>query len=279
MMPDSTSAVKVEPSEENKPQFDRLKMYFGLPFDVGNGMKIIIPTVGDILELENSDLTFYQTLYIWIANPTTYRLMLWDNKIDWNKISDYDLFLMLYKSENPEVSKMIFGDDIDFGKFSFFTKSGVDYDPDGNPVEKTEVTLYDPEDDIELSEKEYTLISSYLKAAFNIYPKVEKAKGKITKQSIIEEERMNLEARKRKGEDKQTSTLLPLVSACINHPGFKYNLEELKNVNFVQFMDSVQRLQIYENATALLKGSYSGMIDTSKINKEEFNWMKDLSNK
>lgn len=249
-----------------------------MPFDVGNGMTITIPTVGDILNLENSDLTFYQTLYIWIANPTTYRLMLWDNGIDWNKISDYDLFLMLYKSENPTVSKMIFGDDINFKNFSFFSKASVDKDDEGNTIEKTEIVLFDPETEIEISKDSYELISSYLKAAFNIYPKVEKAKGRITKESIIEEERMNLMAKQRKGEDKQTSSLLPLVSACINHPGFKYNLEELKNVNFVQFMDSVQRLQIYENSTALLKGSYSGMIDSSKIDKDQFNWMRDISN-
>jgi len=40
-------------------QFDRLKMYFGEPFDVGNGMTIYIPTIGDILRLEKSDTTFY----------------------------------------------------------------------------------------------------------------------------------------------------------------------------------------------------------------------------
>jgi len=99
--------------KQNQPKFDRLKMYFGEPFEVGNGMTVLMPTVGDILRLDNSDITFYQTLYIWIANPTTYRLMLWDNGIDWNKISDYELFLMLYKTENPDVSKMMFGN-VDF---------------------------------------------------------------------------------------------------------------------------------------------------------------------
>jgi len=44
-------------------------------------------------------------------------------------------------------------------------------------------------------------------------------------------------------------------------------------------MDSVQRLQVYETSTALLKGSYSGFIDTSKINKDEFNFMRDLDSK
>lgn len=250
-------------------------MYFGEPFNIPNGMTVLIPTVGDILKLDNSDLTFYQTLYIWIANPTTYRLMLWDNNIDWNKISDYELFLMLYKTENPDVSKMMFGD-VDFQSFGLFNKTVQEKNEDGVMIDVQKVTLYSPEQDIEISEQDYTLISQYLKAAFNIYPKVEKAKGRITKESIIEEERMNLMVKESKGENTPTSSLLPLISSCINHPGFKYNLNELRDVNFVQFMDSVQRLQIYESTSALLKGAYSGFCDTSKINKDEFNFMRDI---
>lgn len=252
-------------------------MYFGEPFDVGNGMKVLTPTIGDILELPNSDMTFYQTLYIWVSNPTTYRLMLWDNGIDWNKISNYELFLMLYKSENKQVSKMLFGD-IDFDDFQLYSKTIVEKDDDGNDVERIEPTLYNPNLEIELSQQHYEIISEYLKTAFNIHPKVEKAKGRATKEAIIEEERMNL-AQRAKDNIESDSTLLPLVSSCINHPGFKYNLQELKNVNFVQFMDSVQRLQIYENTTALLRGSMSGFVDTSKINKDEFNFMRDISHK
>ena len=81
-------------------QFDRLKMYFGKPFEVGNGMHINIPSIGDILELPNSDATFYQTLNIWVCNTTSYRLPLWDMGIDWNKISDYELFTQLIHSGN-----------------------------------------------------------------------------------------------------------------------------------------------------------------------------------
>ena len=63
----------------------------------------------------------------------------------------------------------------------------------------------------------------------------------------------------------------------VNHPGFKYKLQELKDVNIIQFMDSVQRLQLYENTTALLKGIYSGMVDSSKIKQKDLNWLKDLN--
>ncbi len=258
--------------------FDRLKAYFGKPLEVSNGMHVYVPYIGDILDLDDSDITFYQTLYVWIANPTTYRLMLWDNGIDWNKLSNYELFLMLYRTSNPDVTRLLFGDEIDLSKFQFFTKVVQQDDLNDETDEpKTEIVLYDQDDDIEISSEDYEFISEYLKAVFNIYPKVEKAKGKLTKESIIEEERMNLIAKQRNGEDKPSSTLLPLVSSCLNHPGFKYDLEGLKHVNFVQFMDSVQRLQIYENTTALLKGVTGGFADASKLKKDELNFMRDIS--
>ena len=44
-----------------------------------------------------------------------------------------------------------------------------------------------------------------------------------------------------KGKDSRQS-LVPIISACVNHPGFKYKLSELKDVGVCQFYDSVQRL-------------------------------------
>ncbi len=67
-----------------------------------------------------------------------------------------------------------------------------------------------------------------------------------------------------------------IISALVNHPGFKYKLSELKEVNVAEFYDSVKRLQVYEQSTALLKGMYSGMIDGSKIKSEDYNFMREI---
>ena len=255
-------------------KFDQLKMYFGEPFEVGNGITILQPTVGQILEVGESD--FYGTLYVFIANPTTYRVQLWDMGVDWNKIKDYELFMMLVKNVKPEISHIMFGD-IDFTGFQPYGKTVVKTNDDGEEEQVQVPTLYNKELDIELSEDDYILIAEYLSVMFNIHPKIERAKGKLTKQSIIEEEKMNLEARAKKGETEE-SGLLSLVSACVNHPGFKYKLQELREVGICQFMDSVQRLQVYESSTALLKGMYSGFVDGKKISNDSYNWMRSLSN-
>ena len=70
--------------------------------------------------------------------------------------------------------------------------------------------------------------------------------------------------------------LLSKISFCLNHPGFKYKRDDLRNMGFVEFLDSVQRLQIYESTHALLIGANSGFVDATKINKNEFNFMRDV---
>ena len=41
-------------------------------------------------------------------------------------------------------------------------------------------------------------------------------------------------------------------------------------------MDSVRRIQKYENGTAALKGCYSGFVDGTKIDKDILNYMGDV---
>jgi hypothetical protein len=258
-------------TQNNKPkfEFDKLKMYFGEPYIIETEtceIQINQPTIGDILDIGEKD--FYSMLNIFISNTTSYRLQLWDMGVDWNKISDYELFCMLIKGLNKEITSLLFGD-IDFQCFDLYNKK----------IEDDEVlTLYNKEQNIEISEETYRCISEYLRLMFNIYPKVEKAKGKATKEAIIDEDRMNLnlEIKKNKG---YKSMLLPLVSSCINHPGFKYKLDELREIGIVQFMDSVQRLQVYESTVALNSGMYSGMCDLSKVDKNLFNFMRDIDDK
>ena len=139
--------------------------------------------------------------------------------------------------------------------------------------ENLQLCLYDSENDFILKESEYMEIAEYIRTLLNIHPKIEKAKGKTAKQWMIDEDKMNMVQR----DEKNTSTLLPLVSACINHPGFKYKLQELRNVGIYEFMDSVQRLQIYESTKVILQASYiNPYFDSSKVPKEQFNFMREL---
>ena len=249
----------------DKLEIDTLQLYFGEPFiihdDIFNDIQILQPTIGDIIK--EGEKKVYSAVNIFVTNTTSYRVQLWDLGIDWNKLSDFSLFCMLAPTLSKDSTKLLFND-LDFQKFQVLQTT------DDEPV----VYLFNEESNVLIDEKKYTTISSYIRSMFNIHPKVEKAKGKSTKEWIIFEDRQNQDLHKN---DSYQSTLLPLISACLNHPGFKYKKNELREVGIVEYMDSLKRLQIYESSTALMKGMYSGFLDTSKINKEELNFMRDIS--
>lgn len=244
---------------DSKYNFDKLRMYFGEPFEMPNKMIIKQPTIGDIMEI--GEIPFYDNLNVFIGNPTMYRLKLWEAGIDWNKISDFDLFSLLLKTCNVKYTKLLFGD-IDFNNF------------DRVEIEENVAILINEIDKIVINEECYKLMAKYIRTMFQIFPKTEKAKGKTTKEWMIQEDKEKI--LKSKKDDESSSTLLPLISACVNHPGFKYKLQELKEVGIVQFMDSVRRIQIYETAIALNHGAYSGMCDMSKVDKNLLNFMRDI---
>ena len=259
--------TEAQQKKDNKQEykFDPLKMYFREDYFV-KGIRIVQPTIGNILNIGESK--FYSGLSPFLYNSTSIRVMLWDlqQRIDWCKVKDIEVFSMLKSMTDTDNSaiRLLFPDyRIEHMQLMQFQEKDSD---------KPQLCLYDSENDFILKESEYMEIAEYIRTLLNIHPKVEKAKGKTAKKWMIDEDRINMAQK----EDKNNSILLPLVSACINHPGFKYKLQELRNVGIYEFMDSVQRLQIYESTHALLGGSYSGFADMSKIPKDQFNFMREL---
>ena len=252
-----------------KIEFDKLKMYFGEPYtidcgEICNNLVVKQPTIGDILQFGETE--FYQTLNIFICNTTMYRYPLWQMDIDWNVISDFDLFCIMYTGIDHDASQIIF-DGIDFSKFEKRIRVKDD---------KEELVLFNEESNVLIDENVHNHFSQYLRNVFNIFPEEKFTSDPIMKEWFIKRDKRQLEIDKEAKKIKSFS-IQPIISACINHPGFKYKLHDLYNVGVCEFYDSVKRLQIYESSTALMKGMYSGFIDTSKIDMENVNFMRDTN--
>lgn len=255
-----------------KLEFDKLQMYFGDPYEIDTENtlgKVIIysPTIGDIIKIGESK--FFSSLNVFVSNTTSYRLMLWDNGIDWCEMSDYELFISLFKTIDPAVATLLFKD-LDIQKFELMKKKVED---------KEVITLVNKEQNVEIDEEVYQHIHQYLQNVFGIFPeeKITEA-GSVLKKWYIEKDRRELKNQEyldRQGK-KRSSSMQATISACINHPGFKHKLSELREVGVCEFYDSVKRLQVYENTTALLRGSMSGFVDTKKIPQESMNFMREI---
>lgn len=248
-------------------KFDSLRMYFGKPYvidleGVDGQITVRVPTLGEIINIGED--RFYGTLNVFTTNTTQNRLMLSkaNPPIDWNELSDFDLFTSLYVSADDEVVDCLF-DGLDLKGFGVYLK------------DQNEKILYNKKTKTEINEAVYQHIAQYLRLVFRLHVEEKITRDPILKQMYLQKDEFALQhASKKKTEE--SNSIQPLISACVNHPGFKYKLNELEQVNICEFYDSVSRLQVYENTTALLRGSYLGMIDTSKIDKESFNFMRKI---
>lgn len=265
------SAVEEDKKKEQKKSkqeyhFDKLKMYFGEDYTI-NGITISIPTIGDILEI--GEARFYQAVSPFLNNPTSIRVLLYDVfKMDWNKTKDIEVFYIMSQMVNDKEPLKLLFKNISFEDFKLINAKKNEFEKDYKWL-----ALVSPSQNILIYEDQYLEIAEFIRDMLNVHPKTEKAKGKTTKHWMLQEDRMKAEQNQN---EENKSTLLPLVSACVNHPGFKYKLEELKQVNICQFMDSVQRIQKYEQGVAAMHGIYGGFVNAKDIPQDLINFMSDL---
>ena len=236
---------------------DELALYIGDDYIINDNIVIQQPTIRQIAEF--GEKNFFSMVHTITAIPSDMKSQLWDMGLDWTELEDFELFMMLVQTLTPERTSLLFGD-LDFSKLKPFQNQ-----QNGN------IVLADKETGVIIDQMIYLRIVSYLRKAFNITPKVEKAANKMTKKVLIEEDR----ARIRFNKDKPfKSYLLPLISSIKVKQG--YTKDYVLNMGYVEFMDDIARAQVIHNADHLLSGVYAGMIDMKKINKAELNWMKEL---
>lgn len=252
-----------ETVEVEKLDFNPLRVYFGDDYVINDRIIIHQPSIQDFIDADN-ELDIYHVISPFIANTTGYRVQLWDMGIDWNRITNQELFSILIKTINFKYSKIIFGD-IDFSTFNLYEKQK------GN---KKVLTLYSSEMDLEINEDVMNKMCKYIQFMFNSFPPEEEfTSSKTLKQELINNDRQKQLLHKKEVGGNQS--LLSMVSFYLNHPGCKYKKNELREVGYFEFIYNIQRLQIYESTRALFGGMYSGMCDLSKVNPNEFNFMRD----
>ena len=224
---------------------DELKLYYGKDYEINGHIRIHQPTIGEILDYgEGEYFAMAKTL---TSTPSDMKSLLFDKKIDYEALEDFDLFCMLARGFSQEQTSIIFGS-LDFTKFKKVLVDGED-----RPV------LYNPD--------------GYLRKIHGFKARIEKAGNERTKRTLIELDRMDREAAKREG---YHSFLVPLISSLTNIPGFKYNSREVRDIGIYQFMDSVQRVNLIKATDNLYHGIYAGTIDSGKIKSKDLDWMRGL---
>ena len=78
---------------------DPLKMYFGDDFYINDKIAIHQPTIGEIKDY--GEQAYFSMAHTICTIPSDMKSQLWDMKIDWMEITDFQLFILLCKTLSP----------------------------------------------------------------------------------------------------------------------------------------------------------------------------------
>lgn len=242
---------------------DELKLYLGSDIKIANGITLLQPTIGEIANYNEAEyFSMAQTL---CATPSSMKVALDDMKLDYMKVDDFQLFMMLCQSLTPDKTKPLLGD-LDLTKFKPHSVNGTEDvvlvydepDKDGNPIVINPII--------------YEVLTMYIRKMHNFKKQVDKAGNAITRKVLIDEDR---KAAQRNKDKPYKSFLVPLISSLQGRQS--YTKDYICNMGLYEFMNQIARTQIIVQADAALGGMYSGFVDTKKLDKTILDWTRDIS--
>lgn len=242
-------------------QKDALQIYMGESLVINDKIQVRQPTMRDIIEIGEQE--YFSLLHAFLATPSDYKAKLWDSGILWEEMDNLLFFSMMVTSLPLARTRVLFGE-LDFTKFQL-AKS-----------EDNEYSLINREGGVIFDRYAYLHVCNFLCTCHSLKQKNERAGNEFTRKAMINIDRTET-ARKK---DKEfTSNLQPLISSMVNHAGFKYNLSQVSDLTFYQFMDSVSRITLISSSALYAQGVYTGAIDRNKIDQKALNWLRKIEPK
>lgn len=245
---------------------DELKIYRGYSVKINDYVTIRQPTIEEICDYGENE--YYEMVYTLCAVGADLKWQLDDVGIDYTQIDDYDLFCGIL-SRNFDVNRtsILLGNVIDFSKMKLIHNRQIDED--------VLIQVIDDRHYLQIDRYIYSAMIDTIRKMHRLKRNNELPGNEATRQILIEDARDEYEENKDKP---RKSFLLSLISALVNSAGSNCNEDTVFNMHIYSFMDSVARIGKIKNAELLLQSGYSGFgVDLKKINKDELNWIGDLS--
>jgi len=232
-----------------------LNLLYEHEYVVNDKIKVVIPTVGQVLDNEDE---YYSIVTAFTAMPIDLMVQLDDMKIDFEQITDYDLFIILFNGLRLQNTSLILKD-IDFSKFI------LDIDE-----EKQELFLIDEENDIKIDRSVYLQISAVLRKIHNIKKNIRKPGNKDARDYMLKRAREKMKRAKNRKTESQTESL---IVALVNAPEFKYDYQSVRDLTIYQFNKSLYQIVNRVDYNNRMVGIYTGNINPKDMSQDDLNWL------
>lgn len=224
--------------------------------DIVPNLSIRIPTVGEILEDEDS---YYSITSSLTASPFQYMVQLDDMGIDFTTITNYELFMILFPLYCKSDLSILFGD-LKTSDFDVYINQ-----------ENNSKFLYSPSNNIVIDELIYNDLTDAIRK-INLFEKDKSKPGnESAKKYLLDKERKK---QKRNAKKKHEPYLEKLVIALVNTSEFPYDYDSCMELSIYKFNQSFKQIQHKIAFDNTMVGVYAGTVDTSKmINKDILSWI------
>ena len=204
-------------------QVEELKLYMSEDIKIANGIVLKCPKIKDVAEYGES--AYFSMVNTICATPSSMMVALDDMKLNYMKVKDFELFMMLCQSLKPEATYPILGD-LDLSKFK------------PRPYGETEEVVLVHEDTINdanpivITPIIHEVLTTYIRKMHNLKKEVKKAGNEITRKQLIRLARQDAAMAKNKPHE---SFLRPVISAVKCRMG--YEMSYIKNMGIFELMD------------------------------------------
>lgn len=217
-----------------------------------------IPTLGEILDF--GEERYFANISSFVAKPFTYMAMLDDMGIDYEKISDFELFLRLAPSMDYEIIPFLFGDTLPLSTYCVAHDNVAD-----------EMVLVNPDDQDEtFTPFDLKVIADTLRQIHFYKEETRKAGNEAAKEFLIERAKRKAA---RAAQKPYEPFLEPRIVALVNAPEFPYTYETARTLTIYQFMCSLVQIPRRIHYDNVMHGLYVGMIDGKQLNLQELDWL------
>jgi len=227
-------------------------------YKVNDKISVHVPTVDEIFDF--GDQKYYSIVQTLVATPFDLMVELDDIGIDYETISDYQLFILMMESiaVNEDDTSILFGD-LNLKGF----QEAV------NP-QNGEKVLWSKDNDIVIDQMIALEICNAIRKIHFWEAPIGRAGNAEAKRYLIER---NRKKKKRLAKKPYKSFLESMIISLVNTEEFPYNYETVMELSVYKLNASWRQIQKKKHWEQTMNGVYFGTVDTTKINLEKINWL------
>lgn len=227
-------------------------------YKVNDKISVHVPTVDEIFDF--GDQKYYSIVQTLVATPFDLMVELDDIGIDYETITDYQLFILMMESiaVNEDDTSILFGD-LNLKGF----QEAV------NP-QNGEKVLWSKDNDIVIDQMIALEICNAIRKIHFWEASIGRAGNAEAKRYLIER---NRKKKKRLAKKPYKSFLESMIISLVNTEEFPYNYETVMELSVYKLNASWRQIQKKKHWEQTMNGVYFGTVDTTKINLEKINWL------